>query len=87
MNPSVVVAALLVLIGAQTTRLLAPRRLGYLWVLLLAAAGLSCGEFVATALHTGGPQLGALHPLADALGVIGFELGGTLLTPARRRGP
>jgi Co/Zn/Cd efflux system component len=87
MNPAIVVAALFVLIGAQATRLLAPRRLGYLWALLLAAAGLVSAEGVAAALHTGGPQLGVLHPAADALGVLGFELAGALLTPARRRGP
>jgi hypothetical protein len=75
------------LIGAQATRVIAPQRLGYIWVLLLAAAGLVCGEGVAQALRSGGPQLGLLHPAADVAGVAGFEVVGALLAPSRRRGP
>ena len=67
--------------------LIAPRRLGYLWALALAAAGLVAAELIAVALHAGGPRLGMLHPAADALGVAGFELVGTLLTPSRRGSP
>ena len=87
MNPAILIAVLLVLIGAQATRVLAPRRLGYLWALALAAAGLVCAELVAAALHAGGPQLGMLHPAADTLGVAGFELVGALVTPSRRGSP
>jgi Co/Zn/Cd efflux system component len=87
MNPALVVAALFVLIGAQTARVLAPRRLAYLWALGLAAAGLIAGEVIAAALQTGGPRLGVLHPVADVVGIVGFELAGALLTPPRRRGP
>jgi Co/Zn/Cd efflux system component len=87
MEPAIVVAALFVLIGAQLTRLLAPLRLGYVWALLLAAAGLVSGELVAAALHTGGPRLGSLHPVADILGVVAFELADATLTPVRGGGP
>lgn len=87
MSPAIILAVLLVLIGAQTTRVVAPRRLGYLWALALAAAGLVCAEIVGGALHAGGPQLGSLHPAADVLGVAGFELVGALLTPSRRGSP
>ena len=87
MNPGIVLAVLLVLIGAQTTCVVAPQRLRYLWALALAAAGLVAAELIAVALHAGGPRLGMLHPAADALGVAGFELVGTLLTPSRRGSP
>jgi hypothetical protein len=45
------------------------------------------GALVAIATRTGGPQLGALHPVADAVGVVLFEVTGAVLAPARRRGP
>ena len=41
----------------------------------------------ATSPRVGGPQLGALHPVADAVGVVLFEVTGAVLAPARRRGP
>ena len=46
-------------------------------------------RLVASAIATrvGGPQLGALHPVADAVGVVLFEVTGAVLAPARRRGP
>jgi len=80
-NPAYLLAALFVLIGAQATRLIAPRRLGYLAVLGLAAAGLTCAELAAGAIHGFGPQAGALHPVADVCGMAVFELVGALLAP------
>ena len=84
MTPAIVVGALLVLIGAQATRVIAPRRLGYVRVLALAAAGLACGELLANVLHSGGPRLGLLHPAADVAAIVAFELVGALLTPPQR---
>lgn len=87
MSPALGLAVLFVLIAAQATRILAPRRLGYVWVLLLAAAGLLLGEIFALVTRSGGPQVGVLHPVAEVLGIVAFELLGALLAPARRRGP
>jgi hypothetical protein len=64
-----------------------PRRNSILLALVLAAGGVVAGELVAIATHIGGPQLGALHPVADAIGVVLFEVSGAVLAPARRRGP
>jgi Co/Zn/Cd efflux system component len=85
MKPAFLIGLLFVLIGAQATRVVAPRRLGYVWVLLLAAAGLVLGELIARALHTGGPRLGELHPVADFAGIGVLELAGALLTAPRKR--
>jgi hypothetical protein len=80
-------AVLFVLIGAQLTRLAAPRRLGYPWVLLLSAAGLLVGELFALVTKAGGPQVGVLHPVAELVGILAFELLGAMLAPARHRSP
>ncbi len=87
LSPGLVLAVLFVLIGAQASRLAMPRRGSYLLALVLAASGLVAGELVAIATRIGGPQLGALHPVADAVGVALFEVTGAVLAPARRRGP
>jgi hypothetical protein len=86
-SPALGLAVLFVLIGAQLTRLVAPRRLGYLWVLLLSAAGLLAGELFALITKAGGPQVGVLHPVAELAGILGFELLGALLAPSRHRSP
>jgi hypothetical protein len=86
-SPALGLAVLFVLIGAQLTRLALPRRLGYLWVLLLSAAGLVAGELFALVTKGGGPQVGVLHPVAELVGILGFELLGAMLAPARRRSP
>jgi hypothetical protein len=86
-SPGLGLALLFVLIGAQLTRVLAPHRLGYVVSLLLAIVGLFAGELFALSTHAGGPTLGAVHPLADALGVAAFELAGALIAPKRHRGP
>jgi hypothetical protein len=86
-SPGLVLAILFVLIGATVSGLLMPRRGSYLLTLLLAAAGVVAGELVAIATRVGGPELGVLHPVADAVGVVLFEVTGAVLAPARRRGP
>ena len=87
MTPAIALAVLLVLIGAQAARVAAPRRGSYPWLLLLGAAGLGGAELVCFALRIGGPSLGALHPVADVLGIAALELGGLLFAPARRIAP
>lgn len=87
MSPGLGLAILFVLIGTTVSAMVMPRRGSFLLTLLLAAAGVVAGELVAIATRVGGPQLGALHPVADALGVVLFEVTGVVLAPARRRGP
>ena len=87
MSPGLLLAILFVLIGTTVSALVMPRRGLLVLTLLLAAAGLVAGELVAIATKLGGPQLGALHPVADAVGVVLFEVTGAVLAPARHRGP
>ncbi|MGO8686204.1 MAG: hypothetical protein ACLQT7_03325 [Candidatus Dormibacteria bacterium] len=87
MSPGLLLGLLFALIGAQVTRLVAPRRLGYPIALLLAAVGVVAGELAAAALHAGGPALGPVHPLADILGMAVMEvIGVTFRVPGARRG-
>jgi hypothetical protein len=87
MSPGVLLGVLFALIGAQLTRLVWPRRLGYLATLALAVAGVVAGELAALELHGGGPPLGPLHPLADAAGIAVLEVAGALLrSPGSRPG-
>jgi hypothetical protein len=86
-SPGLGLAVLFVLIGAQATRLAAPRRGAYLLLLVLSAAGVVGGEAWSAVTRLGGPSLGVTHPLADMIGVAGFEVVGALLTPRRRRVP
>src|ERR1035441_7978324 len=81
MSPGILLGVLLALIGAQLTRLVWPRRLGYVAALALAVAGVVAGELVALELHGGGPPLGPLHPLAAAAGIAALEVVGG---PARK---
>jgi uncharacterized membrane protein YwaF len=83
-SPALGLAILFILIGAQVARLVAPRRLAYAWVLLLAAIGLLAAELLATAAHFGGPSLGVLHPVADVIGIVMCEFAGALLSGRRR---
>jgi hypothetical protein len=85
MSPGILLGVLFALIGAQITRLVWPRRLGYLAALALAVAGVVAGELVALELHGGGPPLGPLHPLADAAGIAVLEVVGALLRSPRSR--
>jgi hypothetical protein len=86
-SPSLLLAILLVLIGAQAARVARPHHGAYPLLLALAALGVLGGELAALSLHAGGPPLGALHPIADAVGIGVCEGVGTALTPARRRIP
>jgi uncharacterized membrane protein YeiH len=86
-SPGLGLAILFVLIGTSLSALVMPRRSSVLLAFVLAAAGVVAGELVAIAARTGGPQLGALHPVADAVGVALFEVTGAVLAPARRRSP
>ena len=83
MSPGIVLAILFVAIGAQLTRLLAPRRGNYLLALVCAAVGLLAAELVALQGH-GGPTLGAVHPLADIIGIGLVEAAGLVLATPRR---
>ena len=87
MSPGLGLAILFVLIGTTVSARVMPRRGAVLLTLVLAAAGVVAGELVAIATRVGGPQLGALHPVADAVGVVLFEVTGVVLAPARRRAP
>jgi hypothetical protein len=86
-SPGFGLAVLVVLIGAQVTRILSPRRLPYLVVLALAAVGLFGAEILVDSWHAGGPTLGALHPVADILGIAVCESGALLLTSRQRHLP
>ena len=85
MSPGILLGILLALVGAQLSRLLWPRRLGYLAALALAVAGVVAGELAALELHGGGPPLGPLHPLADVAGIAVLEVVGALLRSPRSR--
>lgn len=76
MSPGVLLAVLIVLIGAQVTRLLAPGRGSYPFVLLLACGGTVAGEILAAVSGLGGPAIGPLHPLTDAVLIGAFEVTG-----------
>jgi hypothetical protein len=89
-SPGLVLAALLVLIATQVTRLLLPGRGPYPWTLLLSAAGLIGGEMVAGSGYLASPALGVLHPLADAVVIAVLQAGGAYVAappaPAGGRG-
>jgi hypothetical protein len=84
-SPGIVLAVLIVAIGAQLTRLLVPRRGNYLVALVCSAVGLLGAELVALSGH-GGPSLGTVHPAADAVGIVLAEAGGLALAAPRRLG-
>ncbi len=85
MSPGIVLAVLLVAIGAQFTRLVAPRRGNYLVAVICAAVGLLGAELVALGGH-GGPSLGSVHPVADVIGMAIAEVVGWVLAAPRRLG-
>lgn len=87
MSPSLALAILFALIGAQVTRVVRPRQGPFLVLLALSALGVLAGELAAIALHLGGPSLGVLHPVADAVAIGVVEGIGTAILPARRRIP
>ncbi|MDQ2961219.1 MAG: hypothetical protein M3R48_09285 [Candidatus Dormibacteraeota bacterium] len=82
MSPGTIVAALLVLIAAQATRLLMPRRVGYLPALAGAALGLLLGELIALSGH-GGPALGVIHPVPDIVAIVAVEAAIAVMLPVR----
>lgn len=83
MSPGLALGLLMVLIGAQVTRV-ASHGVRFAWALLLGAAGFVLGELFAIATHVGGPLLAGLHPVADGAAIALAELGGALLAPRRR---
>ena len=83
MSPGVVLAVLFVFIGAQVTRLVAPRRGNYPLALVCAAVGLLAAELLAYQ-GPGGPSLGVVHPVADAAGIAVVEVAGLALVTPRR---
>jgi hypothetical protein len=82
MSPGIIVAVLVVLIAAQTARVVAPRRLGYLPALACAALGLLLGELVALSGH-GGPTVGVIHPVPDVVAIVALEAGAAIVIPVR----
>jgi hypothetical protein len=84
-SPGIVLAALIVAIGAQLTRVLVPGRGNYLLAIACAALGLLGAELVALGGH-GGPTIGVVHPLADAAGIAVVEVAGLILAAPRRLG-
>jgi hypothetical protein len=84
-SPGIVLAVLIVAIGAQLTRLLVPGRGNYLVATVCAAVGLLGAELVALSGH-GGPSLGTVHPAADAVGIVVAEAIGLVLVAPRRLG-
>jgi hypothetical protein len=82
-SPGIVLAVLIVAIGAQLTRLLVPRRGNYLLALVCAVLGLLAAELVALSGH-GGPVLGTVHPAADVIGIVLAEAIGVALAASRR---
>ena len=86
MTPALGLGLLFVLIGAQVAHLVT-RRLPYLLALPLSAAGVLGAELVVALMRTGGPVVGVLHPVAEALGVAVCETAGAALTGSRRRAP
>jgi hypothetical protein len=75
-----VLAALLVLIATQVTRLVVPGRGPYPWTLLLSAAGLIGGEIVAGSGYLAFPAIGVVHPVADAVVIAVLQAGGAYVT-------
>jgi hypothetical protein len=84
-SPGIVLAVLIVAIGAQLTRLVAPGRGNYVVALVCAAVGLLGAELLALGGH-GGPSLGTIHPLADAGGIAIAEVVGLVLAAPPRWG-
>jgi hypothetical protein len=84
-SPGIVLAVLIVAIGAQLTRLLVPRRGNYLVAMVCAVLGLLAAELVALSGH-GGPVLGTVHPAADVVGIVLAEAIGVALAAPRRLG-
>ena len=85
MSPALALAVLFVLIGAQATRVIAPRRGSYPLLLALAAVGLAVAELVGIGAHLAGPQVGVLHPVIDVAGIAIAEFIGLRLAAPRRR--
>jgi hypothetical protein len=82
-SPGIVLAVVIVAIGAQLTRILVPDRGNYVLAVVCAAVGLLGAELVALGGH-GGPTVGAVHPIADAGGVALVEFAGLILAAPRR---
>jgi hypothetical protein len=82
-SPGIVLAVVIVALGAQLTRILVPGRGNYVLAVVCAAAGLLGAELVALGGH-GGPTVGAVHPIADAGGIALVELAGLILAAPRR---
>lgn len=85
MSATILLAVLIAAIGAQLTRLIVPDGGNYLIAVVCAAVGLMGAELVALAGH-GGPSLGTIHPIADAVGMGAAETIGLTLSAPRRAG-
>ncbi len=82
-SPGIILAVLIVAIGAQVTRVVMPGRAPYLLAVGCAAVGMLGAELLALGGH-GGPRLGTIHPVADVIGIALTETVGVVLVSPRR---
>ena len=79
MSPGFLLAALVVVIVTQATRVALGQRGPYLATLGLSIVGLIGGEVLAGSGHLARPSLGVLHPAADVLVIVLAQAAGSLL--------
>ena len=84
LSPGLVLAVALVLIATQAVQVIRPHGRHYVWSLVLSTAGLIMGELVATAVHSGGPALGVLHPLSDLIAIGVLQVASIMVTERER---
>lgn len=84
MTPGLLLAVLLMGIGAQATHVVAPGRARAWLTLPAATVGVIGAEVVALGGH-GGPSLGVVHPVADLVGILACEVGAVVALPRRSR--
>ena len=85
LSPGLILAILIVLIGAQAARVIAPNRAPYMWTIVLAVIGFLAGEIAALSPHLSGPAVGVIHPLPDVIVIAALEAAGSLVTARPQR--
>ena len=79
-SPGLVLALTAAAIGNQASRIVLPVRNAWFAGFLLSVGGVLAGELAAGSSWLGGPSLGVLHPLPDAIGVIAFQVMGLVMS-------